>query len=89
MESLNKFIKDNRISIAVITVPASQAQSVCDLLVKCGIRGIWNFAPKDLKVPQSVVVQRTDLATSFAVLSVKLAKKIAESDDLDSYEDMI
>ena len=89
MESLNKFIKDNRISIAVITVPASQAQSVCDLLVKCGIRGIWNFAPKDLKVPQSVVVQRTDLATSFAVLSVKLAKKIAESDDLDSDEDMI
>ncbi len=89
MESLNRFINENRISIAVITVPASQAQAVCDLLVKCGIRGIWNFAPKDLKVPESVVVQRTDLATSFAVLSVKLGKKLAESDDLDSDEDMI
>ena len=89
MESLNRFIMENRISIAVITVPAIQAQAVCDLLVKCGIRGIWNFAPKDLKVPESVVVQRTDLATSFAVLSVKLSKKLAESDDLDSDEDMI
>lgn len=89
MESLNRFIMENRISIAVITVPATQAQAVCDLLVKCGIRGIWNFAPKDLKVPESVVVQRTDLATSFAVLSVKLSKKLAESDDLDSDEDMI
>ena len=89
MESLNRFIMENRISIAVITVPAIQAQAVCDLLVKCGIRGIWNFAPKDLKVPESVVVQRTDLATSFAVLSVKLSKKLAENDDLDSDEDMI
>ena len=89
MESLNRFITENRISIAVITVPASQAQAVCDLLVKCGIRGIWNFAPKDLKVPDSVVVQRTDLATSFAVLSVKLRRKIEENDDLDSDEDMI
>ena len=89
MESLNRFITENRISIAVITVPASQAQAVCDLLVKCGIRGIWNFAPKDLKVPDSVVVQRTDLATSFAVLSVKLRRRIEENDDLDSDEDMI
>ena len=89
MESLNRFITENRISIAVITVPASQAQAVCDLLVKCGIRGIWNFAPKDLKVPDSVVVQRTDLATSFAVLSVKLRRKIEENDDLDSDEDII
>ena len=89
MESLNRFIAENRIAIAVITVPAAQAQAVCDLLVKCGIRGIWNFAPKDLKVPESVVVQRTDLATSFAVLSVKLGKKLAENDDLDSDEDMI
>lgn len=89
MESLNRFITENRISIAVITVPASQAQAVCDLLVKCGIRGIWNFAPKDLKVPDTVVVQRTDLATSFAVLSVKLRRRIEENDDLDSDEDMI
>ncbi len=89
MESLNRFIKENGISIAVITVPAANAQSVCDLLVKCGIRGIWNFAPKDLKVPDSVVVQRTDLATSFAVLSVKLGKKLAENDDLESDEDMM
>ncbi len=83
MESLKSFISERRISIAVITVPASQAQAVCDTLVECGIRGIWNFAPKDLKVPESVVVQRTDLATSLAVLSVKLGKKIAECAEPD------
>ncbi len=75
IDSINQYIKMHRIAIAVITVPASSAQSVADLLVKCGIRAIWNFAPKDLKLPEEVVMQRTDLATSFAVLSIKLRKK--------------
>ena len=75
IEQINQYIKTNRVAIAVITVPASSAQAVADLLVKCGIRGIWNFAPKDLKLPDDVVMQRTDLATSFAVLSVKLRKQ--------------
>ncbi len=79
IDSLNQYIKIHRIAIAVITVPATSAQSVADLLVKCGIRAIWNFAPKDLKLPEEVVMQRTDLATSFAVLSVKLRKKYGES----------
>lgn len=79
IDSIYQYIKTHRISIAVITVPANQAQSVADLLVKCGIRGIWNFAPKDLKLSEDVVMQRTDLATSFAVLSVKMRKKINAS----------
>ncbi|MDY5930420.1 MAG: redox-sensing transcriptional repressor Rex [Candidatus Ornithospirochaeta sp.] len=81
LDTINSYIKTHRVSIAVITVPASQAQAVADLLVKCGIRGIWNFAPKDLKLPDDVVMQRTDLATSFAVLSVKLRKKIQDNDN--------
>ena len=74
-------IKDNRVTIAVIAVPANQAQATADMLVKCGIRGIWNFAPKNLKVPEYVVMQRTDLAASFAVLSVMLRRKYREETD--------
>ena len=84
IDQINQYIKSNRISIGVITVPAASAQAVADLLVKCGIRGIWNFAPKDLKLPDDVVMQRTDLATSFAVLSVKLRKQFGSSADLNS-----
>lgn len=83
IDRINQYVQENGVRIAVITVPAAQAQAVADLLVKCGIRGIWNFAPKDIKIPSSVVVQRTDLATSFAVLSVKLRKKT--EDDVDVY----
>ena len=78
LENINQYIAENRISIAVIAVHASQAQAVADMLVKCGIRGIWNFAPVNLKLPEDVVMQRTDLATSFAVLSIKLRKKLEE-----------
>ena len=78
MDELKPFIESSGISIAVITVPASSAQSVADNLVACGIKGIWNFAPKDLKIPGDVVMQRTDLATSFAVLSVKMRKMFGE-----------
>ena len=78
MDELKPFIESSGISIAVITVPASSAQNVADTLVACGIKGIWNFAPKDLKIPGDVVMQRTDLATSFAVLSVKMRKMFGE-----------
>ena len=50
-----------------------------DRMVSAGIKGIWNFAPKDLKIPSEVVMQRTDLATSFAVLSVKMRKMFGSS----------
>ena len=79
MDKLKPFIETNGISIAVITVPAKHAQSVADSLVEYGIKGIWNFAPKDLKIPSEVVMQRTDLATSFAVLSVKMRKMFGSS----------
>lgn len=85
MDELKSFIESSGIKIAVITVPASSAQSVADTLVLCGIKGIWNFAPKDLKIPSDVVMQRTDLATSFAVLSVKMRKMFGEGGSYIDY----
>ena len=54
-----------------------------------GIKGIWNFAPKDLKIPSGVVMQRTDLATSFAVLSVKMRKKFDSQNSVMDIEEEI
>lgn len=86
-DELKDYIASTGISIAVITVPASSAQAVADHLVECGIKGIWNFAPKDLKIPHEVVMQRTDLATSFAVLSVKMRKLFEEGNVIDYIEE--
>ena len=56
------------VSIGIITVSADSAQAVCDALVKGGVRAIWNFAPIHLKVPDNVVLQNENMASSLAVL---------------------
>jgi len=46
------------------------------MAVEAGIKGIWNFAPKNLNLSDKIIVQRTDLATSFAELSARLRKHL-------------
>lgn len=57
------------VSLAIICVPAQAAQSVCDLLIKSGIKAILNFAPTTLKVPEGVEVRQIDVAANLAILS--------------------
>jgi redox-sensing transcriptional repressor len=60
------------IHLGVITTPAEGAQEAADLMVEGGIRAIWNFAPVSLKVPEGVIVENVELASSLAVLSSRL-----------------
>ena len=61
-----------KIKIGIITVPAEQAQAVCDLLIENGILAIWNFAPTHLNVPAEILVQNENMAASLALLSKHL-----------------
>ena len=70
---LKELVKKNNIKIAIITVPKQSAQEVCDLLVEAGIKGIWNFVPVNLKVPEDVVVKNEDLDASLAILIRKIS----------------
>jgi len=56
-------IKQNKIKVAMLTVPAASAQEITDLLVKAGIKAILNYAPISLNVPSGVRVQYTDPVT--------------------------
>ena len=55
--------------LAILAVPAQAAQTVCDQLVNAGIKGVLNFAPVQLKAPESVVVRNIDVAASLAILA--------------------
>ena len=76
MEKMESYIKRTGVKIGIITVPADQAQSVCDQMVECGILAIWNFAFTLLNVPQGILVKNENLPSSLAVLSQQLAKKL-------------
>lgn len=72
MDALEGFCRDHEIAIGIITVPADQAQTVCDRLVGCGIGAIWNFSPAHLNVPEQIVLQNENLAVSVTALKMQL-----------------
>lgn len=78
MENLESFCRANKVLMAIITVPAQYAQEVCDQLIKCGIQAVWNFAPTHLDVPEGILVQNENMATSLAVLSMHLQARIKD-----------
>lgn len=60
------------VNMGIVTVPKSAAQETADLMVCSGIRGIWNFAPTHLNLPDGIAVKNEDLAASLAILSKRL-----------------
>lgn len=77
---LSNLLGRMKVHIGILTVPAEQAQSVCDLMVMTGVRAIWNFAPTALSVPDSIIVQNENLFNSLGVLSSKLAALLRGED---------
>jgi len=71
-ELQNSFVETGAL-IAVISVPASFAQEVANEAIRCGAKGIWNFAPTHLDVPPGVVIENVNLASSLAVLGHRLS----------------
>ncbi len=69
MAVLPEFVRQHKIKMAILTVPAAVAQEVANLLVECGIMGILNFAPIVLHVPQEVMVNNVNLAIELENLS--------------------
>lgn len=69
ISDLKSFMKEEEADIAVIAIPASEAQQVCEILVDGGIKGIWNFAPIDLKLPKKVVLENVHLDESLYTLT--------------------
>ncbi len=76
MEQLEGFCRSNKVIMGIITVPGACAQQVCDQLIRCGIKAVWNFAPVHLEVPDTILVQNENMATSLAVLSMHLQAQI-------------
>ncbi len=75
---LEHYCKIHKVLMGIITVPASAAQEVANMLIAGGVKAIWNFAPTHLDVPDNILVQNENMATSLAVLSVHLRAAIKE-----------
>ncbi len=58
--------------IAAICTPKKTAQEIVDKLVECGVKGIWNFAPVDVDVPDDVVVENVHLSDTLYTISLRM-----------------
>ena len=74
ISEMEPFCREHGIPIGIITAPMDAAQEIADALVRCGIRAIWNFALVRLNVPEGVLVQNENLASSLAMLSHHITK---------------
>lgn len=68
------FLKENNVEIATLTLPKNRAAEMADLLIRNGIKAIWNFAHLDLDVPKDVIVENVHLSESLMTLSYNLSK---------------
>ncbi|MBI5601718.1 MAG: redox-sensing transcriptional repressor Rex [Deltaproteobacteria bacterium] len=75
MSDLGKIALEREIEIAVIATPASKAQDVANLIVNTPIRGILNFSPAQLHVPEGVVVHHIDFTVKLDRLAYRLGSK--------------
>lgn len=66
LDDLEQHVKDE--SVAILTVPAVAAQSITDRLVALGIKGILNFTPARLNVPEHIRIHHIDLAVELQSL---------------------
>ncbi|HHT26558.1 MAG TPA: redox-sensing transcriptional repressor Rex [Firmicutes bacterium] len=61
LAALPEQVERQRLEMMIITVPASQAQEVTDVVTSCGIKAILNFAPTKLNVPLDVNLSNADV----------------------------
>ncbi|MCF7616837.1 redox-sensing transcriptional repressor Rex [Bacillus sonorensis] len=67
LNKLEEHLTDD-IPVAILTVPAHAAQSITDRLVALGIKGILNFTPARLNVPEHIRIHHIDLAVELQSL---------------------
>ena len=76
VNQMAEFVDKNDISIGIITVPSEYAQDIADILVETkSIKGILNFAPVVLPIPEEIEVRNVDLSVNLEVLSYNIEKK--------------
>jgi len=72
IDTVDEFVANNKVDVAILTLPRSQACKVANHLAQLGIKAMWNFSHVDLKLPEDVIVENVHLTDSLMTLLYKL-----------------
>ncbi len=80
VKRLSEIVKAEQIEIGVITTPAADAQEVAELLSKSGVKGIINFAPARVSVPETASLEEIDISVAFSSVAFGIITSEEDSD---------
>ena len=84
VSEIERFMQENSVDIAVLTLPKQKAPEMAMNLQKWGIKGIWNFAPIDLQPSDDrVCIENVPLSESLMTLSYAINEKLSEKGEQD------
>ncbi len=72
IKELREYLRSQPVDVGIITTPAESAQEMANLLIEEGVKGIWNFAPVSLKIPEGIILENVHISESLFLLSFKL-----------------
>lgn len=80
IDEMSPVIKDKNIQIGIITVPGTQTTEIAAKLVEAGVRGILNYTPKPIDVPNDVYLEEYDMITTLEKVAfyVKMSEEHPE-----------
>jgi redox-sensing transcriptional repressor len=64
IDEIKKIVKEKNISIGIIAVPGTIAEETAEILVESGIKGILNYTPRPVNVPDHIYLEEYDMVTS-------------------------
>jgi redox-sensing transcriptional repressor len=76
IDALEEFCSENKVDIAVLTLPKDQAEAVAKRLISLGVRGLWNFTGKEINaLSDEIVVENVHIGDSLMTLCYELRSK--------------
>ena len=65
VHQISTVLSGTTIDLGIITVPADQAQAAANVLIRAGIKGLVNFSPAPVKVPEDVFIENMHMTMTF------------------------
>jgi redox-sensing transcriptional repressor len=81
IDDLERQLRENKIELVILSVPASSAQVIVDHVVNCGVKAILNFAPIKLAVPDDVFLRTENMSMELEYLSFSLVNNLPRKSD--------
>ena len=72
---LESFCHEEHVDIALVTVPASEADGTVGRLAAAGVKAVLNFAPVKVHAPDDVLVREVDLSSELMSLTFYLDRE--------------